>query len=249
MRVKGPLLSLNAAGQLAGRLIYRRARKSTVAYPHFAPKQPLTPAQLEHWDRWRAHAAAWHELTDEEKAALEPEAKRRRLTAYQVWMSQLAPLHQPGNLGYDVVGITSTSWAANYIYAQGPYDLPFEATITQLSAYSTVFSQPYGQATFGIYTDSNGFPDQLKANLGNHIVYSAGDWQQYPQNVQLPADLYWIAIHPSVTWYTKRDTPSDPAYETRYKSLAATPGSLPDPFPAGSTPIAYEYSHFDHYEP
>ncbi|MDD3530474.1 MAG: hypothetical protein PHS77_11410 [Gallionellaceae bacterium] len=249
MRLSRPLCSLEAAGTFAGRFTFQRRRRCACVYPRTTPEQPHSPAQVAHHQRWHDHAAAWHTLPQETLDDLAEEAKHRRLTAFQVWMSRLTQPAEPGNLGFDEIGLTNASWVEHFIYAQGPYELPANATIDQLTLYATTVGVPPGRLTIGLYHDDAGTPTTLAATLASLEAQHAVAWNHYPASQPLPAGLYHLAVHPDRRWYTRRQTSTPPAPITRYKPLTAVPGWLPDTFPSAPSTTNNQYSHYARYQP
>lgn len=79
-RTKGPLMSLQAAGNWGkGALQFRQGRDGTHAYrpadPRTVNQRPASPAQAAHRARYTQIKSAWRQVTTEERAAHEHAAR------------------------------------------------------------------------------------------------------------------------------------------------------------------------------
>lgn len=67
MRIKQPLFSHRAAGQLAKTLIFRKAGRGHTVYPYFKPSQPNTTPQISQREIFRWLTQQWPTLTPTEQ--------------------------------------------------------------------------------------------------------------------------------------------------------------------------------------
>ncbi len=101
-KTTGPLHSLNAAGSLAGALIFQHGLGGQTTKRHHRGNQKPTAARLAQQDRYRAAVADWRALDQAGRDQWLPDAARYGLTTYQAFMRQaLAAPHAPVGIQWD----------------------------------------------------------------------------------------------------------------------------------------------------
>lgn len=85
-KLKQPLFSLGAHGSLGDALTYQERHQQTFVRKKPTPRQPSTLAQIYHqWD-YQDYASLWHSLSAAEKQQYESDARRSRITGFNLWM-------------------------------------------------------------------------------------------------------------------------------------------------------------------
>lgn len=83
---KQPILSLGAHGSLGGVLTYQERHQQAFVRKKPIPKQPNSLPQIYHrWD-YQDYALLWHELSAATKQQYESDARRSRITGFNLWM-------------------------------------------------------------------------------------------------------------------------------------------------------------------
>jgi len=111
LSVPAQMMGLQVSGDVAGYTIYTDMKGRKVAFPIAPPKEPPSPAQIKHRDRFRRAQAAWTALTLTQKADLE------RAT-------QIASLAMTGQNFYLAVALQTNSKLVETIERQTGIDLP-----------------------------------------------------------------------------------------------------------------------------
>lgn len=91
-KTKSPLHSLDAWGTLGGTLIYRRAAGGGRVHARsravrVAGDRAPSAAQSQQRNAYADAVASWHAATPEERLALAPLAKRRKISLFNAWIS------------------------------------------------------------------------------------------------------------------------------------------------------------------
>jgi hypothetical protein len=87
-KVKAPLFSFDARGNLAKLLTFRRRDRQNIAGAQTTHPDAKSPAQLSWRTMYEACSALWHTLSDVEKQAWETNARSKHMTGYALWQSQ-----------------------------------------------------------------------------------------------------------------------------------------------------------------
>ncbi len=85
-KLRGPLLSLDAHGNLAKAITFQRRPGGAAVYGYKKPKVPLTARQIEQRLKIYWCVSAWQQLTDEQKAVWEGKAEGRHQSGYSYFM-------------------------------------------------------------------------------------------------------------------------------------------------------------------
>jgi hypothetical protein len=105
-KVKGPLLSLDAKGNIKGGLNFSHGRDSQIvrkAKASIAPVDRKTDIQLFNRDYWADIIAIWHELDTETKIELLDKASSMDMTAFNLYIKEYIA-QRPSEIGNTRMG-------------------------------------------------------------------------------------------------------------------------------------------------
>ena len=87
-KIKNPLLSLGAIGNLSKAITFVRRRKTNIVEAYPEPKQPNTALQLEWRHMYQKATALWHALAASEQQEWESQARPKHMTGFAWFISQ-----------------------------------------------------------------------------------------------------------------------------------------------------------------
>jgi len=83
---KAPILSLGAAGTIGGTITYQHIHRTNIARKKPIPTDPQTDLQLDRRSLYRCVCYMWHSLIATEKQQWETDARRHRITGFNLYM-------------------------------------------------------------------------------------------------------------------------------------------------------------------